>query len=344
MQLKQQTNERDFYFKSRQKFCIYVIFGVIALVALFLYTITNGNYETSFVEVVNALLYPDDNKQVYTIVLYSRIPRFLAAITVGAALSAAGWIYQEVFSNRMVSPDVLGVSSGAGVGAALGFVLNYNIVVVGVMAFTSGILSVAIALLITILFGRGSNKTLALILSGIVVNGFMSSLLGLLKYISSDTQLTTITYWLLGGFYNISYKDLLIAVPVIIVCIILLYCMRWKIMMLKNGEIDAKMHGINYVGMRNIAIIGATIITAISVSISGTIGWIGLAIPNFIRIIVNDDEKYVLPLVILYGMIFTGISDFLARSITDTEIPIGIITGLIGAVIFIVVLTIRRKK
>lgn len=130
MQLKQQLNEREYYFNSKRKFHVYITSGLAVLFALFLFTIVNGNYETSLSEVLNALIHPDENKQVYTIVLYSRIPRFLAAITVGAALSAAGWIYQEVFSNRMVSPDVLGVSSGSGVGAALGFVLNLNIMLV----------------------------------------------------------------------------------------------------------------------------------------------------------------------------------------------------------------------
>lgn len=338
------TNEELNYKIERKKYIFLLAGGFTTLLIVVVISLIQGNFQTSVADVISAIMVPRKNEQIYTIIVYSRIPRLVASIFVGAALSVAGWVYQEVFSNRIVSPDVLGVSSGAGVGAALGFILECSIPMVGIMAFGSGIASVIIAILLTRLFGRGANKILSLVLSGIIVNGLMSSLLGLLKYISNDTQLTTITYWLLGGFYNVGYEELVIVVPLIGILLIFIYMLRWHIIMIKNGDIDAKTHGINYVVTRNVAVIIATIITALSVSISGTIGWIGLAVPNFVRIIIKNNEKRVFSLVVLYGMVFTGISDLLARRITKTEIPIGIITGLLGAMLFTGVLIVRRRN
>ena len=276
--------------------------------------------------------------------MYSRLPRLLAALSVGAALSAAGWVYQEIFTNRMASPDILGVSSGSGVGASIAIILGYGMSAIGVMAFVFGLASVLLTMTLSKVFSNNSDKTLSMILSGIVIGGLMSSILGFLKYISNDAQLATVTYWLLGGFYNVTYTELLVVLPIIGIGLFLLLLLRWKIMILKNGEIDAKIHGVNYSVMRATSIALATIVTAASVSISGTIGWIGLAIPNFIRILVRDNEKQVLPLAMIYGSAFTGLSDFFARSITGTEIPIGIITGIFGALIFIITIFVRRYK
>ena len=193
------------------------------------------------------------------------------------------------------------------------------------------------------MFGGSENsKSISLILSGIVSGGFMSSALGFIKYISNDTQLSSITFWLMGGFYNVTYEQLAVVLPIVLICIIGLFLLRWNIAMLKRDDKDVKTHGINSFLVKLLVIILSTIVTALSVAISGTIGWIGLAIPNLIRIIVKNNSKQVMALTIVYGMVFTGICDLLARTLTPFEIPVGIITGCLGAIIFVVALIIRR--
>lgn len=169
-------------------------------------------------------------------------------------------------------------------------------------------------------------------------------MLGLFKYLSNDSQLASITFWLLGGFYNTTYSQLSVATPVIIVGIIILFLLRWKIVMLRAGDADAYAHGINAKLLRRICIIITTVITSVAICLSGTIGWIGLAIPNLMRLLVQNDGRKLMPLSIVYGIIFTQICDLLARTITNTEIPVGIISGFIGAIMFIFVLLIQAKK
>lgn len=172
----------------------------------------------------------------------------------------------------------------------------------------------------------------------------MNSLLGLFKYLSNDSQLSSITFWLLGGFYNTNCRQLELAFPLIVLGIIILFLFRWEIVMLRSGDIDAYTHGINAKFLRRSCIIITTIITSVAICISGTIGWIGLAIPNLMRLLVQNDGRKLMPLSIVYGILFTEICDLLARTITKTEIPVGIISGFIGAVMFILVLLIQAKR
>lgn len=194
------------------------------------------------------------------------------------------------------------------------------------------------------LFGRSDKTAASLILAGIVVGGLMNSLLGLFKYLSNDAQLASITFWLLGGFYNTTYRQLAVAAPIIIIGIIVLFLLRWKIVMLRSGDSDAYTHGINARLLRKTCIIITTIVTSVSICISGTIGWIGLAIPNLMRLLVQNDGRKLMPLSIVYGILFTVICDLLARTITNTEIPVGIISGFLGAIMFILVLFVQAKR
>lgn len=172
----------------------------------------------------------------------------------------------------------------------------------------------------------------------------MNSLLGLFKYLSNDAQLSTITFWLMGGFYNTNYYQLSIACPIICAGLIALFMMRWKIVMLRGGNVDAIIHGINAKMVRYACVTITTVITAVSICISGTVGWIGLAIPNLMRLLVHNDGRMLLPLSLVYGVFFSELCDLLARSVTNTEIPVGIISGLLGAVMFVSILAIQMKR
>ena len=183
-----------------------------------------------------------------------------------------------------------------------------------------------------------------LILAGICVGGLINSLLGLFMYLSNYAQLASSTFWLLGGFYNTTYRQLAVAAPIIIIGIIVLFLLRWKIVMLRSGDSDAYTHGINARLLRKTCIIITTIVTSVSICISGTIGWIGLAIPNLMRLLVQNDGRKLMPLSIVYGILFTVICDLLARTITNTEIPVGIISGFLGAIMFILVLFVQAKR
>ncbi len=335
---------KNSYSEQRRKYLFLIILGFALSVLLLVLNISKGNYHTSIKDSVYSILFKDYNNRIRAIIVYSRIPRLLAAILVGSSLTVAGFSYQLIFDNRMASPDILGVSQGSGVGASFAILFRLPFAYIGFFSFLGGILSVFITIFFSGMWKNEKRSNISMILSGIIVSGFMNSLLGLMKYLSNDVQLSSITYWLLGGLYNVTYKQLAIVFIPIILCISIIFAYRWKLVIIQHGKKDSISHGINYNSTRNIVIVSSTLLTALSVSISGTIGWVGLAIPNIIRVLIQDDDKYVIPLAILYGSVFMMYSDFLARTLTKSEIPIGIITGFLGAIIFIITLILRKRR
>lgn len=338
-----QTPEGHNYDVSQSRYIKFLIIGFVLLFGLVILSVISGNYKTSLKDIIQAFINPESSQQIYNIIIFSRLPRLFAAIIIGAALSVSGLVFQDIFVNYMASPDILGVSSGAGFGASLAIFCGFGYASIWIFSFIGGIISVFVTIIVSALFRRDSRESITLILSGIIIGGLMNSAIGLLKYLSNDAQLNSITYWLLGGLYNTNYRQLKIAVPIITIGMFLLYLLRWKIILLRNGTIDAQIHGINAKSTKIVVISLATLITAMSVSVGGTIGWIGLAVPNMMRIVLRDDYKHLMPLVILYGMAFTVLSDFIARNMSMTEIPIGIITGIMGTIVFVIVLLIRRR-
>ena len=336
------VKKNNYYDTSKKRFLKFLIFGTIILFSGLLLSLFIGNYNTSIKDVIYSIFQKNFNPQIRSIIIYIRLPRLCAALLVGAALSVTGVVYQEIFKNRMASPDLLGVSSGAGVGASIAILLGLGFTLVSIYSFIFGLMSVLLTLIVSKIFSKNDDSKTTLILSGIVMGGFMNSLLGFIKFISHDNQLATITYWLMGGLNNVTYKQLLIVSLPMIIIIIILYLLRWKILIMKNGELDATIQGVNYKRIKIIVIILSTIVTGISVSISGNIGWIGLVIPNFSRLLMKNNQKYVLGASILLGVIFTVFSDLLARSLTYSEIPLSIITGLLGTIIFVIVLIIKK--
>ena len=271
-----------------------------------------------------------------------RIPRIIAAILVGAALSVSGAAYQGVFKNQLVSPDLLGVSAGACVGAATAINFDLSLFWVQAFAFGFGLAAVAITLAIPKMMGRTS--TLMLVLSGIIVSGLMGSIIGFLKYVADpETKLPDIVYWQLGSLAKLDSDNLKYIAPVMIICAILLIAMSWRINLLSLGDESAARLGVNVSFERAVIIICATLLTACSVCISGIVAWVGLLMPHLARMLVGANNIKSMPASIFMGAIFLLFVDTLARSISVSEVPLGVLTGFIGTVFFVWVLW-RNKK
>ena len=277
----------------------------------------------------------------YNVIMNIRLPRVIAAFLVGAALALSGASYQGVFQNPLVSPDLLGVSYGACVGAALSILLNLITWQTQLFAFIGGLITVFVTVSIPKLMHRQSN--VMMVLSGIIVGGFMSSILGLMKYVADpDTQLASIVYWQLGSIAKVDFDVLRYTSPVMIVSAIVLVAMRWRLNLISLGEEEARSLGVDLRRERNIIIIASTLLTASAVSVAGTIGWVGLIIPHVTRRIVGSDNKRLIPTVILVAAAFMILVDLFARNISGFEIPLGILTGLVGAPIFGYILVKQR--
>lgn len=262
-----------------------------------------------------------------------RLPRVMAAVIVGAALSLAGAVYQGIFTNPLVSPDFLGVSGGACVGAAVAILLSMPSIMIQTFAFAGGIAAVMLSLLIPKMMR--SDSRIMLVLAGIIVGGAMSSILGFIKYIADpETQLAAITYWQLGSFAYVDNKAVISILPLTLISGAVLIAMSWWINILSLGESESRSLGARVSLLRVICIICSTVLTAAAVCISGTIGWVGLVIPHFGRLVSGADNRVLLPSSMLIGSIFMLLVDTVTRIIGPAEMPVSILTGLIGAPFF----------
>ena len=310
-------------------FLLALIAGRYPISLQVLFEILKGNYSSYPVEV--------------SIIKNLRLPRTIIALLVGVSLSISGLIYQEVFRNKLVSPDFLGVSSGASVGAALAIILGLSAWYISMFAFVLGIS----AMLLTIFFANIINKQspTILVLSGIVVSSLMSALISIIKYLApSEIILADITFWLMGSFSNAKYNAILMLLPIVLVGVTTLYLLRWKINIIGQGMFEAQSQGMNYKRYLILVIVIATFLTATAVSFAGVIGWVGLVVPHIIRFFVGKNTKHTIPLTILFGAIFTIIADILSRTFTGSEIPLSAITGLLGTLIFGVTLYVNRRQ
>lgn len=276
------------------------------------------------------------------IIINLRLPRIIAAVLVGAALSVAGTVYQGIFRNPLVSPDLLGVSSGACVGAAGAILLGAGIWGIQSAAFAGGLAAVAVTLMISGLVGR--NSAIVLVLAGVVVSGFTASLLGLVKYLADpETELAEIVYWQLGSLAKSEYGNLKITAPVMLAATTVLYTLRWRINVLSLGDKEAALAGADVMRERMLMVVCATLLTASAVCLSGTIGWLGLVVPHLARMIGGDNNLRTLPLAALAGALLLVSADMLARNLLyNQEIPLGIITGFVGAPFFAWMLVHRK--
>ena len=279
--------------------------------------------------------------QNYSIIVNLRLPRILMAIIVGAGLTCAGNTFQSLFSNPLATPDILGVTSGTCVGAILAIILSCGLLVTQLIALAFGLVSVLFTIKIA---GRNKNGSMIyLVLAGVIASSLFNAIGSLLKY-TADPQdkLPEITYWLMGSFTSATYQKLLIGSPLIIVGIVIIYLLRWRLNILALSEDEAKASGIDLKKTRMIFILASTLITASAVSMCGQIGWIGLLIPHCARMLVGSNNRYVVPLSISLGASFMILIDTLSRSLTVIELPLSILTAIIGAPVFILLL--NRSK
>ena len=268
------------------------------------------------------------------VVLNIRLPRILCAVLVGAALSAAGASYQGMFRNPMVSPDLMGASTGAGFGAALAILLGAGYWGITLTAFCFGLAAVALAYLVS-RFSR-LNTTLALVLAGVMISSLFSACTSFVKLVAdTQDQLPAITYWLMGSLSSVKAEDTAFAAVPILIGLIPLVLLRWRINLLTVSEAEARSLGLRSGRLRLAVILAATLVTSASVSVSGMIGWVGLVIPHFCRMLFGYDYRRLIPASILMGGTFLLLVDDLARIVTSSEIPLGILTSFVGAPVFV---------
>lgn len=323
--------------------------SVIILIVVFSMSLVVGQYrvplEDTFRIVFSKIFIIDktwDNIQ-QAVVMDLRLPRTIAAVIIGAALALSGATYQSIFKNPMVSPDLLGVSSGACVGAACAILMDASSAIIQLSAFTGGLIAVAITLMIPRLIRNES--TTVLVLSGIVISSLMSSIMSIIKFVAdTETQLAEITYWMMGSFAMTTLKSMIPVLPTILTPMTVILLMRYRLNVLSLGDNEAKTLGINLRTTRGMFILCSTLITASCVCLSGTIGWVGLVIPHTARMIIGSDNKTMLPIAMIFGGIFMLVIDILCRTITAAELRLGILTGVIGAPFFIFILFRQRRQ
>ena len=278
-----------------------------------------------------------------TVVWLVRMPRILAGVLVGAALSASGATYQGLFRNPMVSPDILGASAGASVGACFMMLLDQGAAMIQLGAFVMGIVAVTLSYFLSKAIGKGSNMVLLLVLCGMTVNTLFNALVSIIKYMAdTESQLPEMTYWLMGSIAKAGYRDLLFFVITFVIGTVPILCLRWRLNLLSFGEDEARAMGVNVGAIRLVCIVCATLLTAAVVSIAGTIGWVGLMIPHLVRFIVGPNNKTLLPLSLLTGGLFMLVIDNFCRALLPYEIPLGVLTSLLGAPFFIFILYKRK--
>lgn len=279
------------------------------------------------------------------VILEFRFPRILAAILVGASLAMSGATYQVLFSNPVASPDTLGVSNGASFGAVIGILLGANTFGIKISAFIVGCLAILLVYALISLLGKNKWNITYLLLVGMIISSVFSGLVSILKYMADpENQLPQITYWLLGSFGNVSRSDLGYVLLFFALGTIPLVLLRWRINLLELDDSEAKTIGVNIVGLRIIAIACATLLTASSTAITGGISWVGLFIPHIARALVGSDYRRVLSVSALLGALFLLGMDNLARTISVNELPISVLTSIIGAPMFFIIIARKRKE
>ena len=321
-----------------------ICFTLVSLifVVAFILALIVGRYDISIGNFFKMLFSQSGYEMERSIVVNLRLPRTIIAALTGLALSVSGLLYQETFQNKLVSPDLLGVSSGAGVGAALAIVLGLSSVLVSFFAFIFGVLTVFATMFVSKVFQNKSS--IVLTLSGIIVGGCMGAMLSFIKYLAdAETTLASITFWLMGSFEHSVMKDVYVLLPIVAICSTIIIAIRYRINIVALGREEAQSKGINYRAYRTLIIILATLLTASSVAFAGTISWIGLVVPHIVRLMVGRDTKKTIPMCMLFGATFMIITDILSRVFTTTEIPLSAITGFFGTIIFVVLLFVRRN-
>lgn len=321
---------------------ISIVLLIFLPIILFFISFLLGRYPISPVDVISTILCPvfpqlEVSSTITTIVFEIRLPRIIAAILVGASLAMAGAAFQSIFKNPLVSSDLLGVSNGAGFGAALAIILSGSNVVIQLFAFIFGLISVSITYLISRAYKAGG--ILILVLSGVAISAFFNALISAIKFVADpDDKLPEIVYWLMGSLASVTMDKLVMILIPIVIGFAILLALRWHMNLLAMGDEEAQSLGLNPSRVRLLIIAGCTLLTSAAVSVSGVIGWIGLVIPHMTRMIVGPDNRILIPASLSLGASFLLLIDNISRVVISIEIPIGILTAIIGVPIFLYLL------
>ncbi|MFT4106804.1 MAG: iron ABC transporter permease [Lacrimispora sp.] len=321
----------------------FLFMGIILVFAVLLACVT-GQYYLSVEDILKTVYdalagKPAADETAYTVLFHVRLPRILAALLVGAGLSTAGASYQGVFKNPMASPDLLGASAGASLGAAAAILMNFNFAGIHMMSFGMGIMAVALTFFVASAISYGGNQVLTLVLTGMVVGALFQAFVSITKYVADPySKLPVITFWLMGGFASIGFKSLLFMLLPLLFGVIPLMFLRHRINILSFGEEEAYTLGVDARQIRLIIILCSTLITSSCVAVAGVVGWVGLIIPHLSRLLMGPNYKVLLPASALIGSIFLVLVDTIIRGMFIVELPIGILTSIMGAPFFILLL------
>lgn len=321
------------------------LLGLLALTAVLIWSVHTGQFALGPRQLWQSVLarmagLPSPLPAAAETVLWNiRLPRISAGLAVGAMLAAAGAAYQGMFRNPLVSPDILGVSSGAGLGAVIAIFLGWSMAAVQALAFVGGLAAVAVVVLISAGVRR-HDPVLVLVLAGIALGALLGAGIALIKTLADpNTQLPSITFWLLGGLSAVTLTDVQATLPVMLSAMVPLVLLRWRLNLLGLPDEEAQALGMNVQRLRLLLVACATLGTAAAVSLCGIVGWIGLVIPHVARLLVGPNFVRLLPASILLGGGFVVAADTLARSAASIELPLGILTALIGAPFFLYLLS-----
>lgn len=287
-------------------------------------------------DVLASLFGGEINDQISSVLWSMRLPRILQAALVGAGLSVSGCVFQSMFSNPLATPDTLGVASGASFGAAVGILLGFRLVGVQGTAFLFGAAAVALTYLTG--WKRAGGKA-TVILAGIMMSSLFSALVSLVKYVAdTESQLPAITYWLMGSLSSAGYVSLALGAPTILLGILVVFLLRWRLNLLPLSEDESKTFGTNIRLLRLVLALCATVITASCVAMCGQVGWVGLLVPHICRMKFGSNHTALIPASVSLGAVFLMLVDTAARTLTAAEIPVSILTAIIGAPFFIVMM------
>ena len=292
----------------------------------------------SFEELVRAFTGKQVQANVITVLFRIRLPRIIMAAAAGAGLSAAGAAFQSMFANPLATPDTLGTSNGASFGAALAILLGAGTAGIQVSALFSGLLAIALVFLVSGA-SRRNVSILTVVLSGMVISSLFSALVSFVKFVADPNDvLPVITYWLMGSLSSINLKSLYTGLPLIVIGTFILYLIRYRMNVISLSKEEAVSLGVNLPVVRTVVIVSAALITASVTAMCGVISWIGLLIPHISRMLVGNDNSRVIPCSIVCGGLFLVVIDTLARTLTVSEIPVSILTSIVGAPVFILLL------
>ena len=319
----------------------------LLLLGAILFSLCVGYYPLTPVQVVNAALAPlgyggEVLPQAVTIFWSIRLPRVLSAVLIGASLSVAGSAYQGMFRNPLVSPDILGVSSGASLGAALAILGGASGWVIQLSAFAGGVAAVAAAYLIS--RRSAHSHTLSLVLTGSMIMSLCNAGVTMIKYVADpDDVLQQITFWLMGSLTKTDLEALGWSLPPMLAGLALIFLFRWRINLATLDEEEARSLGLNVRRFRLLLIAASTLLSAAAVCLGGLIGWVGLMIPHLARALVGADYRRLIPASAMLGGIYLLLMDDLARSILSMELPLGVVTSIMGVPFFLFLILKKRR-